>query len=322
MKYRQYGFTLIELLVALLISSTIVAAVSGIFMQSRKSFTKQQVLSNIVEDGRYATEIMAQEFRRVGFLVNAVRNDAGFKNTDIFFADNNPAGSGIVFNAGDYIKGKFSVAGFNMGNDKNQVVFRYQLDPAGTCTDPDNPLIPPDVVNKAECFEKGYTWTQTPNDFDAGNTPCSGQVSDENGIFVGGIKVSAYIKTIYFFVNNAGDGPTLYCRAVTQYKNGTIIDNNGGNAIPLVSNVESMYVLYGVDTDGDNNANRYVSATAVTNWQTVVSVRVYLVLMSSEINVATGDASTYKIDGYIQNALNPNDKRLYRVFTTTVAFRN
>lgn len=312
MKHQQHGFTLVELLITMLLSSLLIAAVSHVFMQSRNSFTKQQSLSSIVEDGRYAIEMMAQEFRRAGFLANPRRTDAGFAKANIFAADPNPAGSGIAFLSQEYIRGSFSAAGINSTNDINHVVFRYQLDPGGTCSDPV-------YIVKAECLEVGNVWTPSGTDLDSGNSPCSAQVSDENGVTPG----SAYIKTISFFVNNTGNGPTLSCRAESRLKNnGTIIDNNGNNSIPLVSNVEALYVLYGEDTDNNNSANRYVTADSVVNWNNVVSVRLYLVLMSNEKNVATGSTSTYTIDGTTYNVLKPNDKRLYRVFTTTVAFRN
>ncbi|MDD5275583.1 MAG: PilW family protein [Methylovulum sp.] len=325
MKHQQHGFTLVELLITMVLSSLLIASVSQIFLQSRKSFAKQQSLSAVVEDGRYAVEMMAQEFRRAGFLANPRRTDAGFAKANIFAANpNNPAGSGINFLSQEYIRGSFSAAGIDSPNDINHVVFRYQLDPGGSCSDPV-------YIVKAECLEVGNTWTPSGTDMDSGNSPCSAQVSDENGVTPG----SAYIKTISFFVNDTGNGPTLSCQAESQLKNnGTVIDNNGNNSMPLVSNVEALYVLYGVDTDGNNSANRYVNASdvkiyvrptdgvTIDEWTHVVSVRLYLVLMSNEKNVATGSTSTYTIDGTTYNVLNPSDNRLYRVFTTTVAFRN
>ncbi len=318
MKYRQRGFTLIELLITLLLSSVVIAGVSQAFLQSRKSFTQQQALSFISEDGRYAIEVLTQELRRAGFLVNAQRNDAGYSKAEIFAADANASTSGIAFAASEDIQGSYSASGFNgLVNDINHLVFRYQLDPAGTCTDSANPNVPPTVVNKAECLANNYTWTQTATDLDAGNSPCSAQVSDQNG----GAQ-AATTKTIYFLVTGTATEPTLSCYAESSLKDGTVVNNNGGASMPLVSNVEAMYVLYGEDTDSDKAANRYVIASSVTNWQKVVSVRVSLVLRSSETNISTASTTSYTIDGTSYNVKNPNDKRLYRVFTTTVAFRN
>jgi type IV pilus assembly protein PilW len=39
---------------------------------------------------------------------------------------------------------------------------------------------------------------------------------------------------------------------------------NGGAAVPLVSNVASMTILYGVDTNSDGNVDTYLNASAVT----------------------------------------------------------
>ena len=48
--------------------------------------------------------------------------------------------------------------------------------------------------------------------------------------------------------------------------------------------VESMEILYGVDTDGDDAANYYVTADAVADWAQVVSVRVSLLVATIDNN--------------------------------------
>ncbi len=50
--------------------------------------------------------------------------------------------------------------------------------------------------------------------------------------------------------------------------------------VELVEGVENMQVLYGLDVDADEIPNRYATANEVTDWLTVVSVRVTLTVNS------------------------------------------
>ena len=79
-----------------------------------------------------------------------------------------------------------------------------------------------------------------------------------------------------------------------------------------------MQILYGEDTDADGVANYYVDSSSVTDLDAVVSVRVSLLLRSFEDNV-TSASQTYSYN----NATTPaGDRRLRRVFTSTVMIRN
>jgi len=324
MKRRQTGFSLIELLITLFLSSLLIAAVSTLLLQSRRAFVKQNALSVMAEDGRYAVEMLAQEFRLAGYLVHPNRPDDGFRRQDLFGAEPNAASSGIGLQANEHIRGRYNGSGFTNPADMNHVVFRYQLNPSGSCRRPDNTLSP--IIVKSECVEQGEVWTPGVTGLNEGGTPCSAMVDDENPP---GSGVVAFTKAIFLFVNNTGDGPSLSCRAATLLRPmdvppapTTIVDNNGGNAIPLVSNVEALHIYYGEDMDADGFANRYVTADQVAVWQNVVAARFYLVLRSAESNIATGDTSTYRFEGQTFNVHDPGARRLYRVFTTTVALRN
>jgi type IV pilus assembly protein PilW len=63
---------------------------------------------------------------------------------------------------------------------------------------------------------------------------------------------------------------TLNCKVTT------VPDTTALDAAPaaLVSNVDSMSVLYAVDTDADGSADKYLAASAVTDWTIVKAVRI------------------------------------------------
>lgn len=115
-------------------------------------------------------------------------------------------------------------------------------------------------------------------------------------------------------------GPSLFRQEIS----------GGTSATELVEGVENMQILYGIDSNPQNDtgkdghgADRYLTASNVTDWSRVVSVRIGLLVSTSntEGNAdTTPDTATYTVTG---TTLNPvDDRRRRRVFTTTVGLRN
>ncbi len=85
-----------------------------------------------------------------------------------------------------------------------------------------------------------------------------------------------------------------------------------------------MQLRYGIDTDGDRAADRYVKANGITDWDQVISVRVgFLMRSGQEVLRGPLDTAQYDIDGDSVNDFDPlNDRRLRLVMSTTVGVRN
>jgi type IV pilus assembly protein PilW len=96
----------------------------------------------------------------------------------------------------------------------------------------------------------------------------------------------------------------------------------GTSATVLVEDVENMQIRYGVDSDGDTYPNYFVAGTAtnfpaLSNWASVVAVRVSLLLRTDD-NIASEPLPyTYNFETYT-----PADRRIRRVFTSTFTLRN
>ncbi len=295
MKQHHYGFTLIELMITLLLSSMLIAAIGKVFIDSGNAFRKQKTLSYLVEDGRYAQLIFAKELRRSGFLRNKNAIDGLPQN--IFTDDADVLGSGVDFVPKEFMKGSFNKAGFGGDTfDINHLVLRYQLnditDLSGVAAIP----------------------------FDA--SPCTKNIHLTAGEDPATQKI---VVTLFFHVefDNTTKAPVLYCTA--KRRNLDFPADNNKNptsvAIPLISNVERLYVLYGIDTDDDGATNYYLRADQVNNWENIASTRIFLVLASEDKYMAY-KAPSYSINGHTYAVNSPNDKRLYKVFTTTIAKRN
>lgn len=135
--------------------------------------------------------------------------------------------------------------------------------------------------------------------------------------FVAGAVVQP-LTTYVYYIGIGQDGDAALRRLDLNGANGpaTFTDEE------LVPDVENMQVLYGVDTTGALSATEYVTADAVTDFGSVVSVQVALLAASPP---QTGQALTpvpqvYNLLGTQITA--PVDSRKRRVFTVTIALRN
>ena len=159
-------------------------------------------------------------------------------------------------------------------------------------------------------------------DHSSNNTMTPGNISPAHfsHAFKAGSQILSYETYIFYIGQGADNGPSLY--QVSLGSTGAV-----GTPQELVPGIDTMQLLYGVDTDGDKIPNYYVTADNVTNWNQVVSVRAAL-LTRSDSNVTdstpltsfplldptAADGLTVKISG--------KTTRLREVFDETVSIRN
>lgn len=122
----------------------------------------------------------------------------------------------------------------------------------------------------------------------------------------------ARVRSYAYFVGQGADGtPALYRET---------IEGQGAFTEELISQVETLQVLYGLDDSGNMIVDRFVAANAVPDWSDVVAVRLSILVRSPEEFIAGADNTTYPVAG---TTINPvNDRRQRRVFESTVALRN
>jgi len=124
--------------------------------------------------------------------------------------------------------------------------------------------------------------------------------------------------------------PSLYRTVVTTPAGGGALTESNQE---LFEGIESMQILYGVDTGGDGVPDSYtragvapLDAANLGNWANVVSVRVSILVRTIDQQGRDTDGATYTVNDHDDNPLprfNPvDDRRLRRVFTTTAMMRN
>lgn len=125
------------------------------------------------------------------------------------------------------------------------------------------------------------------------------------------------LEAALFFVgkrdNSASNMPALFVRHLSN-------DATLATKEEILEGVESLQVLYGEDTNGNQSPNYYVSANEVSNWNNIVSLRISLLLRSYKNNIFSTPQSL-KFNGAVINT-GSSDRYLRRVFTSTISLRN
>jgi type IV pilus assembly protein PilW len=148
-------------------------------------------------------------------------------------------------------------------------------------------------------------------------------------------QLSRYVTNRYFVGNGINDRsgnpiPTLFRFTFAQDKDDSDGDSNTAEFVaynqPLIEGIENLQILYGEDTAGaDTVADTYVNAAAVTNWANVVSVRLAILVRTTEPNFnGTINNTAYTLLGSnIYTTVNPaGDFHRRRVFSATIQIRN
>ncbi len=304
MNTHQRGYTLIELMISMLLGLMMISGFGSLFSQTQKSSTIQRSLSYMMEDGRYILEVFGRELRRTNSLRSKMT--ATGSAAVVFTADPLVLGSTMNFGPGDYIRGDYNAAGFGTAFNINQLALRYQLTNIDELAQTD-----PNSTNSA-CERQIL--------LGAGEDPAT----------------QVHVVTLYFFIDfdATTNAPVLYCLAKRQNFSTSPVTTVTSTAEPLISNVQKLVITYGIDSDDadangigdDGNANYYVAADSIggagqPTWQQVVAAKLSVVLRSEDDNLATTSVS-YTVDGATGSPFTAADKRLYRVSSTTIAFRN
>ncbi len=294
---HQTGFTLIEILVAMTLGLLLLAGVLQIFINSKASYRFNEAQSRLQENGRFALQMVAEDIRIAGFW--------GCQGSGVLVVDHlnppggsfvNPALSGII---GTEVAGTPDSITLQGAVGGGLPVNSHTVATATITTSANNGLAQGDLFLVGDCTRADLLQITNPNP-GAGTVNFVTGGSNITGPTVAyGVNAVLYrAGSVAYTIANGNSGQPSLFRSV-----------NGAAPTELVEGVEDLQIVYGADTNGDGTANIYDTANIV-NMNTVVSVRVDLVLRSLDDNIAsTVDA-------------NAGDRRLRRTFSSTIVLRN
>ena len=159
-----------------------------------------------------------------------------------------------------------------------------------------------------------------------GTAPLPGNTTTLGNIFGTGAQAGKLESLIYFLSTGSSGRAALF--------EGRLLRSGAAapvfSAKELISGVENMQIVYGLDTNADENVDSYATASSITTnnqWSMVRNVGITLLLASTDDNISP-DANSYSYSSVRHTFTKDNtaatgsDKRLRRVFTMHVATPN
>lgn len=359
---KEHGFSVIELMVAMTISLILLAGVIQVFVANKQTYRLNDGVSQVQENGRFAEAFIGQEVRSAGFLGCANTSTVAFYNdvdptkysgsmdpfttfsgvgglkghdnvTTSLPSTNDLVKMGITVTAdlasgstGDLLAGTDAIEIKKAGVcDGGNVVFtglgstfRYndtaniKIEDAAACGLQQDSIVLVTDCATADMFAITNNPLNAGADFNTLAHASGNNLSSRlSGFYGPGSQVYNLYGAVLYIGKGASGEPALFRRRLNTISTGYVTEE-------LVEGVENMQITYGQDTDGNHTPDYYVVASSVTDWDKVIAARITLLLRSSDNNI-TQASQTYSYNGATVTA---SDRRLRRVFTTTIALRN
>lgn len=309
---KQAGLTLVELLVAMVIVSIITLASLALYTSSSSTYRSTDANQELQDNARFIFDIFSQSIRQAGLQDSS--QFTLFKDREL------PVPARHIW---DVTRNGTQPPLFGSNNAKV----------ASTTNGTDFGVDNNGGVNNSDVFGVRFFGASIPTDI---TTP-DNTIIDCRGRGVPYPKVEGDIGLSLLHVAISASGePELQC-INKSYTTGV------RSAQPIVAGVESLQIVYAVDSDtaaaADTTPNRWLDAKQVSDaalWPKVRAVRVGMVLrgaIGSAVG-APGAAALYplgeefsKVGGAVSTAAGiafvpPNDNRLRRAFTFNISTRN
>lgn len=335
--YRYRGFGLIELMIAITLGLILSTAIIQVFLASRTTYQVQESLSMIQENARFGMHFMGKEIRMSGYMgcnslgnvnVNVIAKPASAVAFVPLLGENN-VGNSNDFNAlpgSDTLEIKrgsdemITLTGnLALGNDQLRI------------EDNTHNFVKGDYLLASDCSSADiFRITNAPKKAGEGTTTLihdTSANSSSNLSKVYGADTDIYgFETTRFFVRDTGrtnaSGQAIYSLFSQQRAIGS--GGTMGAAVELIEGVENLQLEYGIDANEDRAIDRYVDASLVSDWNTVVSVKVELTLVGNDPGVVgqTGQTDAQSVYDSAGQLLKNADGRMRQVVSSVFAVRN
>jgi len=349
----QSGVTLIELMIAMLIGLFVIGGMISLFSTTQQTYRQQEGLWRVQENGRFAIDIFTRDIREAGYFgclggytPEAPRTNGAMAN-GLIRNTLNPAPPAAPAFGVDFTT---SLVGFH--GDPVSGTWSPALPTTPLII---SPLAGSDILAISSITNTGLTVTAHPGT-PANPGSANIQTTDNNGIVQGEILLvsdcqsgaifqvtNANPNTSGSIVHNTGGvtspgnwtthlGRSFVDAEISRLQRSVYYvaadpDANDEltlfrNDTPLIEGVSRMLLLFGEDTDDDGVINRYVRADQVADMGNVLAVRVNLLVGSAAKENVVNQAQ-FLPPPFGDGVTTPTpDRRLYQVFSTTVAIRN
>ena len=300
-RQAERGLSLIELMISMTIGLLILSALVTMFANQSKMRGELDKSTRMIDNGRYALELLADSLRVAGFYGNYTPSSG----TPVA---NDPCNlTTITDSATNLDVLRQHVQGYDAAAAASQIAslpatcgFTYTAGSATTLKPGSDILVlrrvstAPPVAAAAAVATTIYLQvsncsTDTVSYQIALGSADFSTLHDKNCTTAASLR--PFLVQAYFVStdNNPGDGiPTLKRRELDQ-TTGLFVTT------PLVEGIEYMQVDYGVDADANGAADSYIAAPALADWPNVVSIKINIVARNTEPTADYTDTKTYSL---------------------------
>ena len=346
---RSAGFSLVEVMVALTISLILLGGAVSILVTSKSTYKVTEQQSLVQENARFALEFLARDLRLSGYfgclenvakVTNHVTGASGgglLDSSTPLEGLNNYVAPNPWFPSNNTIVPAGLVAGTDAITIRHLNPTNPMIVEAPFMAQPSDPLQIPklsglnqgDIVAVSDCDNTDIFQITGPTDPDTSGTishiapgaEAPGNASANLGkIYAGDATVLKLAAVVYYIGTGASGRPSLFRGTIPNTGNRSAMANQ-----ELIDGVENLQLLFGKDTNGDTVPDVYLKAgeaglTSAANWNSVINVRIaILVATIDEYGQIADDTARTVLD---ENIAAAGDRRLRRVFRTTVNLRN
>lgn len=330
--------TLVDLMVGSTIGMFLVAVMGAVYVGSKTTFVAQESGARLQENGRFVMDTLATDLRMSGFrgcLGSAAVNNTLTTPTALLYNFGQPIWGSR--NSGGAWSPALSapVSGLAPDAAGDVLVVRRPSGLAwsliGEMAD-GNAALPitatanftrGDLVMVADCVSASVL--QATNATPGPSGAIAHATADAAGL-VPGLRTNTLARAyandaqawrmqtlVYYLADSARQTGR---RALWLYR--SPVYSGEAQLTELVTGVDGLALTYGVDTDADFAADRFLSAADVADWAQVVSARVEL-LLSAASGSSTTQPQPYTFKG---STVTPDDRRQRTVMSMLVSLRN
>ena len=328
---KQLGISMVEVLVALIISLFLLGGIVQVYVGNKTTFAFTSALAEIQENGRFAVDMMSQDLRLAGEwgCINFDPSDTSNVNNTLsaatMISPYNPilhdfeSRDGIEGTENDGLNGSDSITIRGGKTVQANIVSPFSAAATpGIVSTRATSLDVNDILLIQRCGANDLLIDEEADILQVTGVDHSLAGGTKTGITLSAPKSQQYqndaslieLQTVTYTIAAGASGQPALWRA------------DFATNQELVEGVQEMQILYGIDTDipGDQFPNRYVDSTLVgANFQNVVAIRVMLLVRSID-DFVTEAPQTYTWIGGAP--ITAPDRRLYQVFSNTIALRN
>lgn len=301
-KSTQTGLTLIELMIAMALGLMISGAVGSVYVQGVRSHTQDERYTYMIENGRYALGRLKDDLQMTDFW-GEMLDSTGITTA---LEPGEDCGIGLF-------DGTSSVL-FNNAHGTPTTLFDVS---AGDC----GGILGAVAAGTSQLAVKrvtgvGRTTGQTDGIVYLRTNGVAGSFVNDAASTASpaGFSDWRYLPVLYY-IRNEGAGPRL-CRSS--------LDGLGLAALSvdecIADGIEQFHLQYGIDTDLDGIANRYLANPTLAQIADAVTVRIYVLARATQPDPFYTNTKSYILGDVVIEAANDNFYR--RVFSTTILLRN